>query len=76
MELDIDAEIASHKSIKEINELTAEYKSLSKDLTLVERDIPDGEVISSQRELRKLSRKVERLEQLIDELKNKLASAH
>ena len=39
MELDIDSEIASHKSIKEINELTAEYKSLSKDLTLVERDI-------------------------------------
>lgn len=39
MEVDIDVEIAAHKTIKSINELTSEHKSLSKDLTSIDREI-------------------------------------
>jgi DNA repair exonuclease SbcCD ATPase subunit len=39
MAVDIDAEIALHKSKKEVDDLTAEYRSLAKELTALETDV-------------------------------------
>lgn len=39
MSVDIDAEIALHKSRKEVDDLTAEYRSLAKELSTLETDV-------------------------------------
>lgn len=39
--VDIDAEIALHKSKKEVEDLTAEYRSLTKELSGLEKDVND-----------------------------------
>lgn len=39
LELDVDNEIALHKSKKEVEDLTAEYRSLSKELATLEKDV-------------------------------------
>ena len=41
MSVDIDAEIALHKVKKEVEDLTAEYRSLSKELLALEKDVTD-----------------------------------
>ena len=40
--LDVDAEIALHKSKKEVDDLNAEYRSLSKELASLEKDVADS----------------------------------
>ena len=42
IELDVDAEIALHKSKKEVDDLNAEYRSLSKELATLEKDVVDS----------------------------------
>ena len=44
-------------------------------LTFVDRDVPDGEVVSGPRELKKLAQRVEHLTRSLDELKKQLADA-
>lgn len=39
LNVDIDAEIALHKSKKEVEDLTAEYRSLNKELSVLEKDV-------------------------------------
>lgn len=41
LNVDIDAEIALHKKKKEAEDLTAEYRSLTKELTGLDRDVTD-----------------------------------
>jgi acetyltransferase-like isoleucine patch superfamily enzyme len=43
-------------------------------LTFVDRDISDGEVVSAPRELKKLAQKVERMEELLNQLRNQFAA--
>lgn len=40
--VDIDSEIALHKSKKEVEDLTAEYRSLAKELSSLEKDVSDA----------------------------------
>lgn len=42
MSVDIDSEIALHKSRKEVDELTSEYKALSRELIVLERDVKES----------------------------------
>jgi DNA repair exonuclease SbcCD ATPase subunit len=42
LSLDIDAEIALHKTKKEVEDLTAEYRSLAKELAGLEKDVTDS----------------------------------
>lgn len=42
LNVEIDAEIALHKKKKEAEDLTAEYRSLAKELANLERDVNDG----------------------------------
>jgi DNA repair exonuclease SbcCD ATPase subunit len=42
LNVDIDKEIALHKSKKEVEDLTAEYRSLAKELTGLEKDVTDS----------------------------------
>jgi DNA repair exonuclease SbcCD ATPase subunit len=42
LEVDIDAEISLHKSKKEVEDLTAEYRSLTKELSGLEKDVVDS----------------------------------
>jgi len=51
LELNIDDEIALHKSKKEVEDLTSEYRSLSKELGTLEKDVQ-----SSSQEIVKLDR--------------------
>ncbi|HEX4070613.1 MAG TPA: acyltransferase [Planctomycetaceae bacterium] len=44
-------------------------------LTFVDRDLADGEILSGPRELKKLVQKVERLEELVNQLRTQFASA-
>lgn len=39
MSVDIDSEIGLHKSLKEVQDLNAEYKSLSKEIAVLEKDV-------------------------------------
>lgn len=41
MSLDIDKEIELHKSRKEVDDLTAEYRSLTKELAAIEREVTE-----------------------------------
>lgn len=41
MDVNIDSEIALHKSKKDVNDLAAEYRSLTKEVTSLEKDIND-----------------------------------
>jgi acetyltransferase-like isoleucine patch superfamily enzyme len=45
-------------------------------LTFVDRDVPDGEVVSGPRELKKLVQKVEQMEKLLNQLNNQLSDAY
>lgn len=42
LELNVDDEIALHKSKKEVEDLTSEYRSLSKELATLEKDVKDS----------------------------------
>lgn len=42
LNVNIDDEIASHKTKKEIEDLTAEYRSLTKELSTLEKDVADS----------------------------------
>ncbi len=42
MGLDVDSEIALHKSKKEVDDLNAEYRSLSKELASLEKNVADS----------------------------------
>jgi DNA repair exonuclease SbcCD ATPase subunit len=46
--VDIDAEIALHKSKKEVEDLTAEYRSLTKELSSLEKDVTDSTKIMTR----------------------------
>jgi DNA repair exonuclease SbcCD ATPase subunit len=42
MSVDVDKEIALHKTKKEVEDLAAEYRSLAKELTALEKDVTDS----------------------------------
>ena len=42
MSVDVDKEIALHKTKKEVEDLAAEYRSLAKELTTLEKDVTDS----------------------------------
>ena len=50
LELNIDEEIALHKSKKEVDDLTNELKALSKELTNIEKEVKDSTITISKLE--------------------------
>lgn len=48
LDLDINNEISLHKSKKEIEDLTAEYRSLTKELSTLDKDVSSSSVVISR----------------------------